>query len=171
VTLFTASGRKYNSRSCREFRGGLGLPILELHMKLLLRNTWSITLAGSDTAGIATGAPQVAPSGNFTFTFTNVAAVDVKSVGDKNVMLVIERHGRVLGSLDVVDGDRMVAEVRESIHHSKKAALLNSLRRTHRPALEIIVTLGVDLSLVRSINETCRCSCALTFIRLLSLRS
>jgi hypothetical protein len=70
---------------------------------------------------------------------------------------------------DVVDGDRKVAEVPESIHHNKKAALLNSSRCNYWPALEIIVTLDVNLLVVRFINKSCSYSCVPTFIRLLSL--
>ncbi|KAE8352273.1 tubby C-terminal-like domain-containing protein [Aspergillus coremiiformis] len=153
VTQFTASGRKYNGRSCREFRDASGLPLFELHRKISLRNAWFITLPGSPTAdSIATGAPRLAPFGNFTFTFINVAATNVKQLmDDEEVTLEIERHGRVLESFDVVDGDRKIAEVRESIHHNKKIALTTSARRNYRPVLDIIVTPGVDLSLATAI--------------------
>ncbi|KAE8342697.1 tubby C-terminal-like domain-containing protein [Aspergillus arachidicola] len=140
VTLFTASGRKYNGRSCREFRDASGLPLFELHRKLSFLS-------------IATGAPRLAPFGNLVFTFTNEAATDVKgSVDDKKVALEVERHGRVLESFDVVDGDRKVAEVRESVQHNPKLALTPSTRRNYRPVLGIIVTPGVDLSLVRPLG-------------------
>lgn len=153
VTQFTASGRKYNGRSCREFRDSSGLPLFELHRKFSFRDAWCITLPGSPTAeSIATGAPRLAPFGNLVFTFTNVAVTDVKgSVDDKKVTLEVERHGRVLESFDIVDGDRKVAEVRESVQHNPKLALTPSTRRNYRPVLDIIVTPGVDLSLVRSI--------------------
>lgn len=100
-----------------------------------------------------TGAPRLslgaAAFGNFNLTFTNAAAKDTKSASDKELMLVVERHGNVLENFDVVDGDRKVAEVRESIQHNKKLALTPSSRRNHRPVLDVIVTPGVDLSLVR----------------------
>ncbi|OGM48613.1 hypothetical protein ABOM_001976 [Aspergillus bombycis] len=128
VTRFTASGGKYNGRPCRESRDALGLPF------------------------IATGAPRLVPFGSFMFTFTNLAATDTKvSMGDKEVTLEIERYGRVLESLDIVDGDRKFTEVRESVHHNQKLALTPSTRRNYRPVLDIIVTPGVDLSLVTAI--------------------
>ncbi|KAE8130934.1 tubby C-terminal-like domain-containing protein [Aspergillus pseudotamarii] len=150
ATQFTASGRKYNSRSCREFRDASGLPLFELHRKISFRNAWSITLPGSPTAdSIATGAPRLAPFGNFIFTFTNVVTTDMKESGDDRlVTLEVERHGRVLESFDIVDGDRKVAEVRESVQHNQKLALTPSTRRNYRPVLDIVVTPGVDLSLV-----------------------
>ncbi|GAB1193895.1 hypothetical protein APSETT444_003131 [Aspergillus pseudonomiae] len=125
VTRFTASGRKYNGRSCREFRDASGLPLFDLHRKISFRNVWCITLPESPTAdSIATGAPRLAPFGSFLFTFTNVAATDLKvPVHDKEVTLEIKRHGRVLESFDVVDGDRKVAEVCDSVHRNQKLAL------------------------------------------------
>ncbi|GMF73629.1 unnamed protein product [Aspergillus oryzae] len=93
---------------------------------------------------LATGAPRlgfgVAGFGNFNVSFVNVAAVDVKLDEERRVTLEIERHGRVLESFDVVDGDRRVAEVRESTRHNKKLALMSSSRRGYRPALDVTVT-------------------------------
>ncbi|KAB8217337.1 hypothetical protein BDV33DRAFT_206493 [Aspergillus novoparasiticus] len=135
TALFTASGYKYNNRSCREFRDVSGLPLFELHKKISLRNAWSVTLPGSDTADIATGAPRLGFGGvgfgNFGVSFVNGAAVDMKS-DEERVTLEIERHGRVLESSDVVDGDQRVAEVRESIQHNKKLALMSSSQRRYR---------------------------------------
>ncbi|KAB8260971.1 tubby C-terminal-like domain-containing protein [Aspergillus pseudonomiae] len=141
VTRFTASGRKYNGRSCREFRDASGLPLFDLHRKISFRNVWCTTLPESPTAdSIATGAPRLAPFGSFLFTFTNVAATDLKvPVHDKEVTLEIERHGRVLESFDV------------SVHRNQKLALTPSTRRNYRPVLDIGVTPGVDLSLVAAI--------------------
>ncbi|KAB8271867.1 hypothetical protein BDV30DRAFT_212858 [Aspergillus minisclerotigenes] len=147
-----ASGRKYTNRACREFRDASGLPLFELHRKISLRNAWSVTLPGSDAADIATGAPRLglggAGFGNFIASFVNVAAVDVKLNEERRVTLEIERHGRVLESFDVVDGDRRVAKVRESIQHNKKLALMSNSRRGYRPFLDVTVMEGVDLSLV-----------------------
>ncbi|KAK6835600.1 hypothetical protein RU639_002353 [Aspergillus parasiticus] len=129
VTQFAASGRKYNGRSCREFRDAFG-----------------------PTLSIATGAPRLAPFGNLVFTFANVAVTDVKgSVDDNRVTLEVERHGRVLESFDIVDGERKVAEVHESVQHNPKLALTPNTRRNYRHVLDIIVTPGVDLSLVTAI--------------------
>lgn len=74
---------------------------------------------------LATGAPRLG-FGNFNISFVNVAAVDVKLDEERRVTLDIERHGRVLESFDVVDG--------------------------YRPALDVTVTEGVELSLISLVS-------------------
>lgn len=156
ITLFTVTGRKSSDRSCREFRDASGLPLFELHRKLSFRNVWSVTLPGSNNSKIATGVPKLIFSrggsayGSFNITFKNVAAMESKRDDEKRLTLDIERHGSALALFDVVDGDRKVAEVRESIYHNKKLALFPESRRGYRPVLDVTVTAGVDLSLVRS---------------------
>ncbi|KAF7160510.1 hypothetical protein CNMCM6106_007965 [Aspergillus hiratsukae] len=153
-TLFTASGWKYNSGSCREFRDASGLPLFELHRKISLKTAWYITLPGGDgevDVPLATGAPRLAPAfGNFSISLRNTAAAasETNSEADHQLTLVVERHGRVLQSFDVIDGDRKVAEVCESIRHNDKLALNPSSRRGHRPALDVVIAPGVDMSLV-----------------------
>ncbi|KAL4892603.1 tubby C-terminal-like domain-containing protein [Aspergillus ambiguus] len=158
VPQFTVTGRKFSDRSCREFRDASGLPLFEIHRRIALKNVWAITLPGSDgEAGtIASGSPRGffgAPAfGNFNVTFENAAALDAKGVEDRTVTLEIQRHGNVLASFDVVDRDRKVAEVRESIVHNQKLALRpSSKNHSHRPALDIVITRGVDTSLVSAI--------------------
>ncbi|GIJ84578.1 hypothetical protein Asppvi_003425 [Aspergillus pseudoviridinutans] len=148
-TIFTASGWKYNNGSCREFRDASGLPLFELHRKISLKSAWYITLPGGDReVTLATGAPRLAPAfGNFSISLQNRAS-ETKSEADKELTLIVERHGRVLQSFDVIDGDRKVAEVCESIRHNDKLALKPSSRRGHRPALDVVISPGVDMSLV-----------------------
>ncbi|KAF9891077.1 hypothetical protein FE257_005012 [Aspergillus nanangensis] len=149
-TVFTASGWKYNNGSCREFRDATGLPLFELHRKISLRNTWYITLPGDDRGvTLATGTPRFTPAfGNFNITLRNAAARDTKSAAEKDLTLVIERHGRVLQSFDVIDGDRRIAEVCESIRHNDRLALTADTRRNHRPVLDIVITPEVDMALI-----------------------
>ncbi|KAL3262793.1 hypothetical protein ABHI18_002453, partial [Aspergillus niger] len=151
-TLFTASGWKYNDGACREFRDASGLPLFELHRKISLKSTWYITLPGEAQGGgvttLATGSPRFAPAfGNFSLKLKNAAATDAKDEAEKEVTLIVERHGRVLQSFDVIDGDRRVAEVCESVRHNDKLALTAGARRGHRPALDIVITSGVDMAL------------------------
>ncbi|KAL5361365.1 tubby C-terminal-like domain-containing protein [Aspergillus floccosus] len=150
---FTVTGRRFSDRACRD---ASGLPLFEIHRRLALKNVWAITLPGSDATTIATGSPRGffgAPAfGNFNVTFENVAAFDAKRVEDRTVTLEIHRYGNVLASFDVVDGDRKVAEVRESIVHNQKLALrASSKNHSHRPALDVIITRGVDTALVSAI--------------------
>lgn len=155
ITMFTVTGRKSSDRSCREFRDASGLPLFELHRKMSFKNVWSVTLPGSSISKIATGTPRLifnrggSAYGSFNITFKNVAAMESKPDEEKRLTLNIERHGNALALFDVVDGDRKVAEVRESIAHNKKLALFPESRRGYRPVLDVTVTPGVDLSLVR----------------------
>ncbi|KAF7167053.1 hypothetical protein CNMCM6106_002603 [Aspergillus hiratsukae] len=115
VTLFTATGRKFSVRACREFWDASGLPLFELHRKMSLKNTWSVTLPGSKQANIATASAGWSV-GDFKITFQNRAAVESKKEEEKILTLEVEKYGNVLASFDVVDGDRKVAEIRESVY-------------------------------------------------------
>ncbi|RHZ48797.1 uncharacterized protein CDV56_106124 [Aspergillus thermomutatus] len=127
-----------------------GRTIFTASGKISLKSAWYITLPGGDReVTLATGAPRLAPAfGNFSISLRNAAASDTKSAAEKELTLIVERHGRVLQSFDVIDGDRKVAEVCESIRHNEKLALKASSRRGHRPALDVVMTPGVDMSLV-----------------------
>ncbi|KAJ5773309.1 hypothetical protein N7457_008205 [Penicillium paradoxum] len=153
-SAFTATGRKYNDRACRELRDSSGLPLFDIHMKPFSNPLgWVITLPGSEIgdATIAKATPQLTWNGvNLTFAFRNGAAEDSKNE-DKRVMLTVKKHGQVLAFFDVVDGDRRIAELRESITHNEKLVLRSMNRRSHRPALDLIVSPGVDISLVAAI--------------------
>ncbi|KAH1995708.1 hypothetical protein KXV80_006557 [Aspergillus fumigatus] len=151
VTLFTATGRKFSVRACREFWDASGLPLFELHRKMSLKNTWSVTLPGSKHANIATASAGWSV-GDFKITFQNRAAVESKKEEEKILTLEVEKYGNALASFDVVDGDRKVAEIRESIPHNEKLALLPSSKKGYRPVLDVTVLPGVDLSLVFTIQ-------------------
>ncbi|KAJ5508420.1 hypothetical protein N7527_010563 [Penicillium freii] len=137
--VFAATGRKYNDRSCRE------LPVLNAL-------GWVVTLPGSkiSDATIAKATPKLAwNSINLIFSFRNGAAEDRKSEEDKQLTLTVKKHGEALALFDIVDGDRRIAELCESITHNEKLVLRRMKRGgNHRPALDLIVSPGVDISLV-----------------------
>ncbi|CAG7956758.1 unnamed protein product [Penicillium nalgiovense] len=151
---FTATGRKYNDRSCRELRDSSGLPLFDIHTKPFSNPLgWVVTLPGSkisDTT-IAKATPKLSwNSINLIFSFRNGAAEDRKSEEDKQLTLTVKKHGEALAFFDVVDEDRRIAELRESITHNERLALRKIKRGGgHRPALDLIVSPGVDISLVR----------------------
>lgn len=149
---FTVTGRKHSDRICREIRDSSGLPLFELHRRTSLTATWAVTLPGSNNASLAIGSPRwpfgCLSAGNFTLSAENQAAVDTKDGDEKKVTLLIERHGNALALFDIVDGDRKVAEVRESIQHNEKLPLTRSSWQKYRPALDLVITSGVDQSLV-----------------------
>ena len=98
---------------------------------------------------LATGSPRFAPAfGNFSLKLRNAAMTESKELVDKEVTLVVERHGRVLQSFGVIDGDRRVAEVCESVRYNDNLAFTAGSRRGHRPVLDIVVISGVDMALV-----------------------
>lgn len=151
---FTATGRKYNDRSCRELRDSSGLPLFDIHTKPLSNPLgWVVTLPGSKISDmiIAKASPKLAwNSINLIFSFRNGAAEDRKSEEDKQLTLTVKKHGEALAFFDIVDGDRRIAELRESITHNERLVLRTTKRGGgHRPALDLIVSPGVDISLVR----------------------
>jgi uncharacterized protein YxjI len=149
---FTVTGRKYGDRSCREFRDSSGLPFFELHTSGLasLSSRWYITLPGGGDIKVAKAGPQFSWNGNvMKFTFRNMAARETKGEEDKELTLSVAKHGEVLSFFDIVDGDRRIAEVRESVQHNEKLNLRKSSRgQGHRPTLDLTVMPGVDVSLV-----------------------
>jgi uncharacterized protein YxjI len=152
ATVFTVTGRKYGDRSCREFRDSSGLPFFELHTSGLAKFTarWYITLPGGGDIKVAKAGPQFSWNGNvMKFTFQNMAANETKREDDKEITLSVSKHGVVLSFFDIVDVDRRVAEVRESVQHNERLNLRKSSRGGgHRPSLELTVMPGVDVSLV-----------------------
>ncbi|KAJ5189263.1 hypothetical protein N7491_005591 [Penicillium cf. griseofulvum] len=152
-TAFTATGRKYNDRSCRELRDSSGLPLFDIHTKPLSNPlSWVVTLPGSKISEgtVAKATPRLTwNSVNLVFSFRNGAAEDRKSEEDKQLTLTVKKHGEALAFFDIVDGDRRIAELRESIVHNERLALRRTKRGGgHRPALDLIVSPGVDISLV-----------------------
>lgn len=150
---FTVTGRKFGDRSSREIRDTSGLPLFDIHTwsALSVPFHWYITMPGSDRKSkIATIDTQTSlKGGDLKFTFQNMAASDSKMEGEKSVTLMVRRHGQALRLFDVVDGDRRIGEVRESIHHNEKLYLTKRSRRQgFRPALEVIIAPGVDATLV-----------------------
>lgn len=107
-------------------------------------------MPGGGDVKVAKAGPQFSWNGNvMKFTFQNMAAGDTKREEDKELTLSVAKHGAVLSFFDIVDNDRRIAEVRESIQHNDKLNLRRSSRgQGHRPTLELIVMPGVDVSLV-----------------------
>lgn len=149
---FTVSGKKHGDRACREFSDSSGLPLFELHQKAIFTHSWFVTLPGSDHASIAKAAPKwsfIQGIHDFSLSFENQAATDGKGQEEERVELNIERHGGILALYDVVDRDRKVAVVRESIEHNETLPFMNSRWRRYKPILEVTVASGADMSMVR----------------------
>lgn len=150
--VYTVSGRKYSDRVCREFHDTSGLPLFELHTKTALGRpySWFITLPGGGDMKIAEGEPRWAGNNkSMKFSFRNMAASDTKREEEKDLTLLVSPVGEVMARYDVIDGDRRIAGVYESIHHNDTLALLpKSRRKGLRPAMDVTIVAGVDSSLV-----------------------
>ena len=81
-------------------------------------------------------------------TFDNAAAADTKRGDEKKLTLRVLKVGNVLRTFDVVDGDRKIAQIVESIRHNERLALMHSSRPGYRPVLDVVVVPNVDLALV-----------------------
>ena len=99
---------------------------------------------------IAEGEPRWAGNNkSMKFSFLNMAASDTKREEEKDLTLLVSPVGEVMARYDVIDGDRRIAGVYESIHHNDTLALLpKSRRKGLRPAMDVIIVAGVDSSLV-----------------------
>lgn len=147
--LFTVTGRKFGSRSYREVRDETGLPLFDIRREWSLSNAvWVLTLPGSSKDPLVICRRPT--SGKGVLTFENMVAAGGKNAEDRAVTISIEKHGRALTWFDVVDGDRRIVEVRESIRHNKSLALLPGRKTKCRPAMDLTIMRGVDISLVSS---------------------
>lgn len=151
--LFTVTGRKHSPRSCREVRDRSGLPLFEIHHRgLLMRSACNITLPGCNISPMATFRRK-SLGGNLVLSVETITAAGSQGLDERGITVDIVKHGRVLALFDVVDGDRRIMEVRESIRHNKTLALTPRSRPGYRPAMDMTMMPGVDMSLVSSFKS------------------
>lgn len=151
--VFTVTGKKFGDRPGREFRDQSGLPLFELRQKaILLRQPWTIRLPGCDDADLVSIHLRRNfwdfSNGNCDLKFENAAAVENKQLADKIAKLRTHRRQSMLYAFDVLDGDRKVAEIQESVQKNDRLAMMPESRKGYRPILDIRVAPGVDLALV-----------------------
>lgn len=156
TSVFTATGQKYNGQTCRELRDASGLPLCDMHKKPMSSPfSWVVTLPGSKPSDAAAVIAKATPQWSWSsidlhFKFRNSAATETKREEEKDVSLTVKKHGNVLAFFDILDADRRIAEVRESISHNDQLALRRNTRGVHRrPALDLVIAPGMDMSLVR----------------------
>lgn len=146
AVLFTVSGRRCSPHCCREVRDQSGLPLFEIHQRSRwVRDAWTISLPGCRTDPIAVGRRSL--GGDLHLELENLLEVDC-NVKDRNLPIDLESHGRVLKMYDVVDGNRRIMEIKESIRYNKKLALLSLCQAGYRPAMDMVIMPGVDLAMV-----------------------
>lgn len=89
------------------------------------------------------------------FTLRNSAAAETKQ-DEKEVSLTVKKYGHVLSFFDVVDGNRRIAEVHESVSNNETLALRRNSRGVNRrPALDLTIAPGTDMSLVSLVSVDC----------------
>ena len=149
ASVFIATGRKHNdqSHSCREVRDASGLPLFDIHKKPLSHPfSFIISLPGSkpSDAAIAKATPQWSRNSiNLNFVFRNGGE-------DKELSLTVKKHGVALSLFEVLDGNRRIADICESVTHNETLALRrNSRGKKRQPALDLVIPPGMDMSLVR----------------------
>lgn len=151
AVLFTVSGRRCSPHCCREVRDQSGLPLFEIHQRSRwARNAaWSVSLPGGRTNPIAVGRRSL--GGDLHLEMENLVDLDC-NIKDRNLPIELESHGRILAIYDVVDGNRRIMEVKESIRHNKKLAFLSTRQAGYRPAMDMMIMPGVDMAMVSQPN-------------------
>lgn len=150
ASAFTASGRKYNDRECHEFRDKSGLPLFDIYKKPWYSpGAYFITLPGSNDAEstIAKISPEWGAD-QMHISYRNGAGDQSRTEGSRGSRLTVKKYGHLINLFDVVDDSRKIIQLRESIHHNDRLALRRNSRSKSRPALDLIVTPGVDIALV-----------------------
>ncbi|KAJ5600980.1 hypothetical protein N7450_002047 [Penicillium hetheringtonii] len=149
IVLFTVSGRRCSPHCCREVRDHSGLPLFEIHQRSRwMRNAWSVSLPGGRMNPIAVGRRSL--SGDLHLEMENLIEVDC-NIKNRNLPIELESHGRALTTYDVVDGNRRIMEIKESIRHNKKLALLSTRQAGYRPAMDMMIMPGVDMAMAVAI--------------------
>lgn len=151
--VFTVTGKKFGGQPGREFRDKSGLPLFELHQKFIVfKQPWTVRLPGCGHQDLVTTqlrrSFRAFGNGNCDLMFENAAAIGNKQLHEKMMKLQTSRRPSMLYAFDVLDGDRKVIEVQESVQKNEKLALMPESRRGYHPILDIRVSPGVDLALV-----------------------
>lgn len=151
--VFTVTGKKFGGQPGREFRDRSGLPLFDLHQRLIVfKQPWTVRLPGCVDKNLVTTQPRRSfrafGNGNCDVTFENAAAITNKQVAEKMMKLQTYRRPSMLYAFDVLDGDRKVVEVQESVQRNERLALMPESRRGYHPILDIRVAPDVDLTLV-----------------------
>ena len=150
----TVTGKKFGGQPGREFRDKSGLPLFELHQKsIVFKQPWTVRLPGCGDKDLVTTHLRRNfrdfGNGNCDLIFENAAAIQNKHTREKMMKLQTYRRQSMLYAFDVLDGDRKVVEVQESVQKNERLALMPESRKGYHPILDIRVAPGVDLTLVR----------------------
>lgn len=154
--LITATGKRYNEKSTREFRDSSGLPLFEIQKVSSLgwksRRPWRIRLPGSKEADLVDIRLKGLMNNTFEVDFRNVVARDTKNEDDKMVHMVVHRVSPVYRVYEVRVAGIKVVDIRESMERNRSVptTMYNSSGGIlpSRLVMEVLVAADFDMSLV-----------------------
>ncbi|KAJ5766155.1 uncharacterized protein N7511_003771 [Penicillium nucicola] len=154
-TLLTATGKRYNEKSTREFRDSSGLPLFEMQKVrwsgLKPRRPWRIRLPGSKEDDLVDIRFKGLMNTTFEVTFRNAVARDTKNENDKTVHIVVHRVSPFYQVYEVRADGIKVMDIRESMERNRSVPTImyNSSGGILPPRLvmEVLVAANFDMSL------------------------
>jgi hypothetical protein len=155
-TLITATGKRYNEKSTREFRDSSGLPLFEMQKVWSpgwkYRRPWRIRLPGSKEADLVDIRLKGLMNTTIEVNFRNVVSRDTKNEDDKIVHIVVHRVSPVYRVYEVRVAGIKVVDIRESMERNRSVPTImyNSSGGIlpSRLVMEVLVAADFDMSLV-----------------------
>lgn len=155
-TLITATGKRYNEKSTREFRDSSGLPLFEMQKVwwpgLKPRRPWRIRLPGSKEDDLVDIRFKGLMNTTFEVHFRNAVAHDTKNEDDRMIHIVVHRVSPLYRVYEALMGDLKVMDIRESMERNRSVPTImyNSSAGILPPRLmmEVLVAANFDMSLV-----------------------
>jgi hypothetical protein len=155
-TLITATGKKYNEKSTREFRDSSGLPLFEMQKVrwsgLKSRRPWRIRLPGSKEDDLVDIRFKGLMNTTFEVTFRNALARDTRSKDDKLVRIEVHRVSPLYRAYEARMSGIKVLDIRESMERNRSVPTImyNSSGGILPPRLvmQVLVAANFDMSLV-----------------------
>jgi hypothetical protein len=155
-TLITATGKRYNEKSTREFRDSSGLPLFEMQKVwwpgLKSRRPWRIRLPGSKEDDLVDIRLKGLMNPTFEVNFRNAVARDTKNENDRMVHMVVNRVSPLYQVYEARIGGIKVMDIRESMERNRSVPTImyNSSGGIlpSRLVMEVLVAANFDMSLV-----------------------
>jgi hypothetical protein len=152
-TVFTVTGQTSGHCAGREFRDASGLPLFELHKVVSFKRPWRVRLPGADKKDDLIEVSTKRSFGNYDLVLRNAAADESKGESDKMVKLGVHQTSAAFWpTFEVMAAGRKVVDVHESLKRNETIGTFDTdwpRQLPSRPVLDVRVSEGFDLSLVR----------------------
>jgi hypothetical protein len=152
-TVFTVTGQKSGLCAGREFRDTSGLPLFELHKVVAFKRPWRVRLPGADKKDDLIKVSTKRSFGNHNLVLRNAVANKSKGESDKMVKLEVHQTSAAFWpTFEVMADGQKVVNVHESLERNETIGTFNTdwpRQLPSRPVLDVCVSEGFDLSLVR----------------------